>query len=96
MPADLTLDQLKRFVQRHFEDFVNKRNAAVIQKNMTADFYDHNRPANKPADRNGDEKMMVEMVLFSGDSKAARSRNAGQRSRRRLLKKELEVTKDDI
>jgi predicted ester cyclase len=55
-----TLDQMKTFVRSHFEDFVNKRKAVVIQKNMTADFYDHNGPGNKPTDRNGDEKMMVE------------------------------------
>ena len=60
MPTDLTLDQMKKFVRSHFEDFVNKRKAVVIQKNMTADFYDHNGPGNKPTDRNGDEKMMVE------------------------------------
>jgi hypothetical protein len=28
MPTDLTLDQMKQFVRSHFEDFVNKRNAA--------------------------------------------------------------------
>jgi hypothetical protein len=38
--TDLTLGQMKEFVRQHFEDFVNKRNAAVIRKNMTPDFYD--------------------------------------------------------
>ena len=41
MPTMLTLDQMKSFVKNHFEDFVNKRNAAVIHMNMTSDFYDH-------------------------------------------------------
>jgi len=67
MPTDLTLDQMKQFVRNHFEDFVNKRNAAVIEKNMTANFYDHNGPGNKPTDRNGDEKMMVDMYKAMPD-----------------------------
>jgi len=67
MPTDLTLDQMKQFVRNHFEDFVNKRNAAVIEKNMTANFCDHNGPGNKPTDRNGDEKMMVDMYKAMPD-----------------------------
>jgi len=31
MATGLTLDQMKQFVRSHFEDFVNKRNAAVIR-----------------------------------------------------------------
>ena len=38
MATVLTLDQMKAFIRNHFEDFVNKRNAAVIQTNMTPDF----------------------------------------------------------
>jgi predicted ester cyclase len=67
MPTDLMLDQMKQFVRNHFEEFVNKRNAAAIQKNMTANFYDHNGPGNKPTDRDGDEKMMVEMYKAMPD-----------------------------
>jgi len=37
MATMLTLDQMKAFVRSHFEDFVNKRKAAVIQANMTPD-----------------------------------------------------------
>jgi len=58
---------MKKFVREHFEDFVNKRNAAVIQQNMTSDFYDHNGPGNKPTDRNGDEQMMVAMYQAMPD-----------------------------
>ena len=39
----LTLDQMKKFVREHFEDFVNPRKAAVIRKNMT------DRAGNLPA-----------------------------------------------
>lgn len=59
MPTTLTLDQMKQFVRDHFEDFVNKRNASVIRKNMTADFYDHDGPGGKPTGVEGDERMML-------------------------------------
>ena len=45
MATDLSLEQMKQLVKDHFEDFVNKRKAAVIRKNMTPDFYDHDGPA---------------------------------------------------
>jgi hypothetical protein len=41
MATTLTLDQMKELVRNHFEDFVNKRSAAVIHTNMAPDFYDH-------------------------------------------------------
>ena len=40
----------------YFEDFVNKRNASVIRKNMAPDFYDHDGPggiASEPAEPPG-------------------------------------------
>ena len=59
MATNLSLNQMKKFVRDHFEDFVNNRNAAVIRKNMTADFYDHDGPGGKPTDLAGDEQMMI-------------------------------------
>ena len=35
MATKLSIEQMKQRVRDHFEDFVNKRNAAVIRKNMT-------------------------------------------------------------
>ena len=67
MPTHLTLEQMKQFVQSHFEDFVNNRNAAVIHKNMTPDFYDHDGPGGKPTDLTGDEQMMVGMYKVMPD-----------------------------
>ena len=67
MATDLTPDQMKQFVRNHFEDFVNKRNAAVIHKNMTSDFYDHDGPSGKPTDAKGDEQMMVGMYKAMPD-----------------------------
>jgi predicted SnoaL-like aldol condensation-catalyzing enzyme len=61
MATTLTPDKMKQFVRNHFEDFVNKRNAAVIHKNMTPNFYDHDGPGSKPTDAKGDEQMMVSM-----------------------------------
>jgi predicted ester cyclase len=67
MPTDLTIDEMKQFVLRHFEDFVNKRNAAVIHQNMTPDFYDHDGPGGKPTGIEGDEEMMVALYKAMPD-----------------------------
>ncbi|HLJ45552.1 MAG TPA: ester cyclase [Bryobacteraceae bacterium] len=67
MATELTLEQMKQFVKRHFEDFVNNRDAAVIRKNMTPDFYDHDGPGGKPAGVDEDEKMMVAMYKSMPD-----------------------------
>ncbi len=67
MPTTLTLDQMKEFVRQHFEDFVNKRNAAVIHKNMTADFFDHDGPGGKPTGVDGDEQMILAMYKVMPD-----------------------------
>jgi hypothetical protein len=55
MATTLTLDQMKKFVRDHFEDFVNQRKAAVIRTNMTPNFYDHDGPGGKPTGVDGDE-----------------------------------------
>ncbi|MBV9083102.1 MAG: ester cyclase [Acidobacteriaceae bacterium] len=57
----LSLDRMKQLVREHFEDFVNQRNAAVIHKNMTPDFYDHDGPGGRPTGVEGDERMMLGM-----------------------------------
>ena len=67
MATSLTTDQMKEFVRSHFEDFVNRRNAAAIHKNMTPDFYDHDGPGGKPTDLAGDEQMMVGMYKTMPD-----------------------------
>src|SRR5215469_8790338 len=67
MPAKLSPEKMKAFVRAHFEDFVNRQDAAVIRRNMTPDFYDHNGPGNKPTDVKGDEEMMVAMYKAMPD-----------------------------
>jgi predicted ester cyclase len=61
VPTELSLDQMKQFVKNHFEDFVNRRNAPIIRKNMTSDFYDHDGPGGKATGVDGDEQMMIAM-----------------------------------
>ena len=67
MPTSLTPDQMKQLVRSHFEDFVNKQNAAVIHENMTPNFCDHDGPGGKPADVRGDEQMMLSMYKAMPD-----------------------------
>ena len=67
MPTTLTLDQMKQLVREHFEEFVNRRNPAVIRQNMTADFYDHDGPGGKPAGVEIDEQMMRNMYQAMPD-----------------------------
>jgi predicted ester cyclase len=67
LPTNLSLEQMKQRVKDHFEDFVNQRNASVIRKNMTPDFYDHDGPGGKPAGVEGDERMMIGMYKAMPD-----------------------------
>jgi predicted ester cyclase len=60
---------MKQFVRKHFEEFVNARNAAVIRQNMTPDFYDHDGPGGKPTGVEGDEQMMIAMYKSMPDLK---------------------------
>jgi len=67
MPTTLTPEQMKGFVRDHFEDFVNKRDASVIHRNMTPDFYDHDGPGGRPAGVESDEQMMMGMYKAMPD-----------------------------
>jgi predicted ester cyclase len=63
----LSVEQMKHFVRDHFEDFVNRRNAAVIRTNMTPDFRDHDGPGGNPCGVDEDERMMVAMYRMMPD-----------------------------
>jgi len=67
MPTKLPPAEMKKIVREHFEDFVNKRNASVIHKNMAPDFYDHDGPGGKPTGVDGDEQMMLAMYKAMPD-----------------------------
>jgi predicted ester cyclase len=55
------LERNRRFVIRHFDDFVNKKDLDAIDRNMAADFIDHDGPGGKPTNRVGDRTMMEAM-----------------------------------
>jgi len=40
----LTVDEMKQFVARHFDDFVNRKKSEVALANFSADFLDHDEP----------------------------------------------------
>jgi predicted ester cyclase len=40
----LTLEEMKQFVRRHFDDFVNRKVSDVALKNFSDDFLDHDEP----------------------------------------------------
>jgi len=61
MATHLTTDEMKALVRRHFDDFVNNKKAEVIQRNMTADFLDHDGPGGTPVGSAEDEAMMRDM-----------------------------------
>ncbi len=67
MPTHLTPAEMKDFVRRHFEDFVNNRRADVIFQNMSPDFLDHDGPGGQPTDAKGDEAMMLGMYKAMPD-----------------------------
>jgi hypothetical protein len=40
-----TLEEMKRFVIAHFEDFVNRKKPEAARENFSADFLDHDEPS---------------------------------------------------
>jgi predicted SnoaL-like aldol condensation-catalyzing enzyme len=70
MSAAVNTDDLarnRRLVIEHFDDFVNKKDLGAIDRNMSADFYDHDGPGGKPTDREGDRAMMAGMHRLMPD-----------------------------
>jgi len=59
--TNLSPEEMKAFVRRHFEDFVNNQRAEVIRENMAADFLDHNGPSDREVGIAEDEQMMLGM-----------------------------------
>ncbi len=60
-------DEMRRFVARHFEEFVNAKDLAAIDRNMSPDFLDHDGPGGRPTDRAGDRAMMAAMYATFPD-----------------------------
>ena len=61
MGTKLNAEQMKAFLRRHFEDFVNAERADAIRENMTPDFLDHDGPGGRAAGVAEDEEMMLAM-----------------------------------
>jgi predicted ester cyclase len=40
----LSLEEMKRFVRNHFENFVNRKKSEVALQNFSEDFFDHDEP----------------------------------------------------
>ena len=64
---EAALERNKRLVIEHFRDFVNRKDLDAIDRNMTADFRDHDGPGGKPIDRAGDRALMAEMHKLMPD-----------------------------
>ena len=54
----MTNDEMKAYVRRHFEAFVNQKNVDIADETLAASFMDHDGPGGKPIDREGDKAMM--------------------------------------
>ncbi|MBD5635411.1 MAG: ester cyclase [Candidatus Eremiobacteraeota bacterium] len=67
MEGNDLLERNRRFVIDHFDDFVNKKDLDAIDRNMAADFIDHDGPGGKPTDRAGDRTMMESMYRMFPD-----------------------------
>lgn len=39
--SGMSLEQMKRFIRRHFEEFVNRKNLSIADVNLAPDFVDH-------------------------------------------------------
>lgn len=57
----------KKLVLDHFEDFVNRRDLAAIDRNMSPSFINHDGPGGKPTGVKGDRAMMHAMHRIMPD-----------------------------
>jgi predicted ester cyclase len=93
MATTLSPSEMKDFVRRHFEDFVNRQKPEVIRHNMTEDFLDHDGPGGKETGVEGDEEMMrniyrimpdlhidIDEMIAEGDKVVCRNRWQGTNS----------------
>jgi predicted ester cyclase len=83
----LSLDEMKKFVRNHFEDFVNRQKTEVALKNFSEDFLDHDEPGGVAVGAQAAKTMMegvlqhwpdlrvtVEDILAEGDKVMVRNR----------------------
>ena len=85
-PSGLTLEEMKDFVRRHFDDFVNRKVSDVALKNFSEDFLDHDEPGGPVVGPHAAKTMMerayarwpdlhvsVEEILAEGDKVMVRN-----------------------
>jgi len=83
----LTLEEMKQFVRRHFDDFVNRKQSDVALKNFSEDFLDHDEPGGpvvgplaaktmmeKAYQRWPDLSVVVEDIMAEGDKVMVRNK----------------------
>jgi predicted ester cyclase len=86
----LTPNEMKAFVKKHFDDFVNKKKSDVALKNFSSDFLDHDGPRGAtvgPAASKGmmegmykiwpDIHVEVEDIISEGDKVMVRNKWRG-------------------
>jgi predicted ester cyclase len=86
MATDETLERNKTFIRNHFEEFVNRKNAAVAFQNFAPDFLDHDEPYGESVGPEPAKQMMeavyvkypdlqvtVEDILAEGDKVMVRN-----------------------
>ncbi len=79
-------DENRRLIERHFDEFVNRRDLGAIERNASADFVDHDGPMGPATTRDADRAMVAAMharfpdlrielkdVLAQGDKVAVRA-----------------------
>lgn len=54
----MTLQEMKQFVRKHFEEFVNQKKSEVALTNFSADFLDHDEPTGVEMGPEAAKKMM--------------------------------------
>ncbi len=64
-PLSSDLERNTRLVVSHFNDFVNNKDLDAIERNVAAEFLDHDGPGGREVDRAADRAMMARMhALF--------------------------------
>jgi predicted ester cyclase len=61
MSGSSEIEQNIRFIVKHFEDFVNRRDLDAIDRNVDPAFVDHDGPGGRVVDRAADRAMMAKM-----------------------------------
>ncbi len=63
MSTEQTLEQNKRFIRNHFEEFVNRKNSAVAYQNFATDFVDHDEPYGESVGPEPAKRMMESVSI---------------------------------